>query len=124
MGLVILSLHDVNLAARYCDQVLLLFGDGETLAAAIRATFERRGTGIPSDVPPALGDAFAKDDDKRAQWRAFLRRGRLDNAPSNLHTVTERLAAFLMPPTRAAATGRRSPTPLPLMHANILPPTK
>ena len=30
--LVVLSLHDVNLAARFCDQVLLMFGDGETLA--------------------------------------------------------------------------------------------
>lgn len=29
--LVILSLHDVNLAARFCDQVLLMFGEGETL---------------------------------------------------------------------------------------------
>lgn len=30
---VIMSLHDVNLAARYCTQVLLLFGNGETLLA-------------------------------------------------------------------------------------------
>lgn len=27
----LMVLHDVNLAARYCDKVLLLFGDGETL---------------------------------------------------------------------------------------------
>lgn len=29
-------LHDVNLAARYCDKVLLLFGDGETLQGPAR----------------------------------------------------------------------------------------
>jgi len=27
----VMTLHDVNLAARYCDHVLLLFGDGEAL---------------------------------------------------------------------------------------------
>src|SRR2546427_268197 len=35
--------------------------DGETLAAAIGATFERRGTAIPTELPLALGDAFAGD---------------------------------------------------------------
>ena len=28
----LMSLHDINLAARYCDHILLLFGDGEYLA--------------------------------------------------------------------------------------------
>jgi len=78
--------------------------DGETVAAAIRATFERRGTAIPSELPLALSDAFAGDADKQAQWRAFLRRGHLDNAPANLTAVTERLAAFLLPAARAVAT--------------------
>jgi len=78
--------------------------DGETLAAAIHATFERRGTAIPTEPPIALGDAFGRDADKKAQWRAFLNRGQLDNVPANLADVTERLAAFLLPPARAAAT--------------------
>jgi hypothetical protein len=79
--------------------------DGETLAAAIRATFERRGTAIPTEAPPALDEAFAGDAVKEAQWRAFLRRGRLDNVPANLTDVTERLAAFLLPPASSAARG-------------------
>ena len=29
--LVLMSLHDVNLAARFCDNVMLLFGEGEVL---------------------------------------------------------------------------------------------
>jgi len=29
--LVLMSLHDVNMAARFCDEVILMFGDGETL---------------------------------------------------------------------------------------------
>jgi hypothetical protein len=61
--------------------------------------------GHSADVPPALGDAFARDGDKQAQWRALLKRGRLDHAPAELSTVTERLAAFLMPPARAGALG-------------------
>jgi hypothetical protein len=83
--------------------------DGEVLAAAIRATFERRGTPIPSELPLALGDAFAGDADKQAQWRAFLRRGHLDNAPAGLPAVTERLSAFLLPPASAAAKGEAFP---------------
>ena len=33
-----MSLHDMNLAARFCDQVLMLFGDGE-LPAAMRRRY-------------------------------------------------------------------------------------
>lgn len=29
--IVLMSLHDINLAARFCDKVLMLFGEGETL---------------------------------------------------------------------------------------------
>ncbi|MEX0900648.1 MAG: ABC transporter ATP-binding protein [Gammaproteobacteria bacterium] len=33
---VAMTLHDVNLAARFCDSLLLMFGDGETLLGATR----------------------------------------------------------------------------------------
>lgn len=33
-GTLMMSLHDINLAARFCDHLLLLFGNGETLAAS------------------------------------------------------------------------------------------
>jgi predicted nucleotidyltransferase component of viral defense system len=77
--------------------------DGETLAAAIRSTFQRRGTVIPTELPLALSGAFAGDADKQVQWNAFLRRGNLDDAPASLSAVTERLAAFVLPPAGAAA---------------------
>jgi len=83
--------------------------DGEILAAAIRATFKRRGTAIPGELPPALSNAFAGEADKQVQWRAFLRRGRLDNVPEGLAAVTERLAAFLWPPASAVARGGAFP---------------
>lgn len=34
--LVVVSLHDVNLAARFCSHALLMFGDGETLAGPVQ----------------------------------------------------------------------------------------
>jgi iron complex transport system ATP-binding protein len=35
---IVMSLHDVNLAARFCGQVLMLFGDGEVLYGPISET--------------------------------------------------------------------------------------
>lgn len=43
----------------------------DDLDAAIRATFERRGTAVPADRPPGLSDAVIDDDAKRTQWRAY-----------------------------------------------------
>jgi iron complex transport system ATP-binding protein len=37
---VLMSLHDINLAARFCDAVLMLFGEGETLFGAADATLD------------------------------------------------------------------------------------
>jgi predicted nucleotidyltransferase component of viral defense system len=43
----------------------------DELDAAIRATFERRKTGVPSDRPPGLSAEFVEDETKRRQWRAY-----------------------------------------------------
>jgi len=47
---------------------------------AMRATFERRGTTIPSDVPVGLTAEFAGDTARQKQWAAFLRRSGLEVA--------------------------------------------
>lgn len=52
--------------------------DGRTLVSAIRATFERRQTGLSMETPIALTDAFGSNIDKVTQWNAFVRRNRLD----------------------------------------------
>ncbi|MBK9578964.1 MAG: nucleotidyl transferase AbiEii/AbiGii toxin family protein [Fibrobacteres bacterium] len=44
------------------------------LEASVKATFERRRTGIPIDVPFGLSDAFGQDQSKLRQWKAFLNR--------------------------------------------------
>ena len=69
--------------------------DGERLSRAIAATFERRGTPIPEEMPDALSPAFAADATKQRQWAAFVRDLTTD-APS-LETIVNDLADFLMP---------------------------
>lgn len=43
------------------------------LRRAIAATFARRGTAIPAEVPDGLSDSFAADAGKQRQWDAFAR---------------------------------------------------
>jgi hypothetical protein len=67
----------------------------DRLAIAIAATFDRRKTPIPSDPPDALTDAFAADDTKVKQWKAFLEG--VEGEPLELKTVVDDLRAFLTP---------------------------
>ena len=53
--------------------------DGELLCRAIKATFERRRTKIPSDIPVALTEEFSRDAQKVKQWQAFVRKSNLDH---------------------------------------------
>ncbi len=46
--------------------------DDNRLARAIAATFARRGTNIATDLPDALTPAFAADEQKQRQGRAFV----------------------------------------------------
>ena len=68
---------------------------GDRLARAIAATFARRKTEIPQEVPDALTEAFASDPTKRQQWNAFRRD--LTEQSLELIQIVGDLAAFLMP---------------------------
>ena len=85
--------------------------DGETLTAAIRATFKRRRTALPTEIPLGLSDAFADDTGKQAQWRGFVKRSRLKE--TDLAPVLSALRDFLMPPTMAARAGTPAPRQWP-----------
>lgn len=50
----------------------------EELGAAIRHTFARRGTPIPTELPVGLTTAFVTEPMKQAQWKGFVRKSRLD----------------------------------------------
>ena len=74
--------------------------DPDRLAEAIAATFTRRGTPIPTDVPDGLKPTFYEDRGKTAQWRAFVEDVAVD--PGSLADVAAVLSDFLMPAARAA----------------------
>jgi hypothetical protein len=69
---------------------------GPTLAASLEGTFRHRGTAIPDELPLALTTAFMADPSRAVQWRAFLRRSRLDAEPDPAH-VAEAIQVFLWP---------------------------
>ncbi len=69
--------------------------DDDRLAQAIDATFARRETAIPTELPDALTPAFAADEQKQQQWRAFVEG--LSISPGKLDDVVEELSVFLMP---------------------------
>jgi hypothetical protein len=79
--------------------------DGQALVDAMRATFDRRRTRVPSDLPLALTPAFPASSEKQAQWAGFVKRNRLSSAPADLGQVVERLARFLVPVVTAAERG-------------------
>ncbi len=74
--------------------------DDDRLAQAIAATFERRKTTVPTELPDALTAAFAADEQKQKQWRVFVEDVAVDPGP--LAPVLEELGGFLMPRARRA----------------------
>jgi hypothetical protein len=77
--------------------------DRTTLAQAIRATFERRGTSLPEGVPLALSEEFGADTSRHKLWQAFVTKNDLD-APS-LEVVVAEVRDFLTDPLARAREG-------------------
>ena len=77
--------------------------DGPTLTKAIKATFKRRKTEIPSQIPLALTREFGHDNMKCIQWNAFIRKIGLEQGMPELLDVLMYLQEFLLPPMRAAS---------------------
>lgn len=75
--------------------------DGGVLSEAIVRTFADRGTEIVTP-PVTLTDDFARTETKRAQWRAFYTKGRVDHAPREFTEVVSEIAGFLVPVLEAA----------------------
>ncbi len=86
--------YDVWVLSRTYD-----FND-DRLARAVAATFERRGTALPTEAPEALSATFANDAAKQRQWQAFVRD--LGMEVLGLGGVVSALAEFLLPHARRA----------------------
>ena len=76
--------------------------DPATLAAAIAATFTRRGTALPTELPIGLSDEFANDQSRQALWVAFLKKNALPAVP--LTSVVTMLRTTLQSALRQAAS--------------------
>ena len=80
--------------------------DGEVVRRAVVATFDRRGTPLPDDVPTGLSPVFVDDPQKVALWNAFIGREPLLLNPGDLVAAVEDIVAFVMPPLVAAEKGK------------------
>ena len=79
---------------------------GAILAKAIAKTFANRGTPLP--VAPAVFDpVFTGDRVKITQWRAFLVKSKLNDAPATFTEVVAGLRSFLQPIATALHEQRR-----------------
>jgi hypothetical protein len=73
------------------------------LAAALRATFERRRTPLPDVSPLSLTPEYFERPDRQADWRAFARRSGVETG--TLEQACHRVAEFLMPVVERMRSG-------------------
>jgi len=80
--------YDVRLLSREFDF------DGTDLAAAVRLTFERRGTALPAEI-----DAFTEHfvEAKETRWAAFRKRLGQDHVPISFGEIVAQVDGFLSP---------------------------
>ncbi len=68
----------------YLDLVVIMERealDEPTLALAIAATFQRRGTALPNAPPVGLSDEFALDPTRNALWQSLLKKSDIVHRP-------------------------------------------
>ncbi|MHB1342481.1 MAG: nucleotidyl transferase AbiEii/AbiGii toxin family protein [Coriobacteriia bacterium] len=85
-----------------------VFFAGGDLTDSVAATFERRGTGVPSSRPAVLSDDYAKRPERMTQWSAFVTRLGVSGieAPDSLVDVVDDINVFIMPPAIAVSAGQ------------------
>jgi len=75
--------------------------DHDILAQAIAATFTRRETALPIQLPIGLTDEFANDPSRQSIWLAFLKKNQLAITP--LTNVVELIRTTLQPVLQQAS---------------------
>jgi hypothetical protein len=76
-----------------------------TLVEAVMATFDRRRTPVQADLPDALAAPYYADGTRASQWRAYVTRNGLSDAPADFAQVGDRIVAFLHPPWADLGSG-------------------
>jgi len=79
--------------------------NGDVLSRAITECFSLRGIEAVSK-PVALSSDFADDPSKTAQWRAFIRKNRIDSVNDDLGEVINTIGDFLSPVLGAISEGK------------------
>ena len=92
-------------SSQLANKILFFNFDGITLAKAMKKTFASRATSIPSQ-PFAFADELKSDPAKTTQWRGFIRKTRMDNAPSEFSAVVDYITVFLGPVAGALSSGK------------------
>lgn len=77
--------------------------DRALLIEAVRRTFERRRTPIPTEPPIGLTLEFWSQPGRDAQVKAFSKRARLEVTPESATELGLRVAAFAIPLLKAAS---------------------
>ncbi len=70
--------------------------NSKTLSAAIRGTFQQRGTEIQSS-PECFSEAFANNFMANTQWSSFIHKNQLAVAPNQFSEVVDQIRQFIMP---------------------------
>lgn len=83
--------------------------DSARLTAALRATFARRQTALPDQLPVGLAKDYFSDADRLRDWSAFARRAGVAESAGALPTTCDHIAAFIMPAVEWARTGATAP---------------
>lgn len=81
--------YDIWLTTRQFDF------DSKKLAAAIKATFKHRKTGLPSGKPIFPPEIYDEKSVQATMWKAFLKKSELKNAPDTLAAVATAIEEFL-----------------------------
>jgi predicted nucleotidyltransferase component of viral defense system len=76
--------------------------DGSLLTEAIAATFERRKTPLPDDVPVAFTKDFSSDTNISQRWRAFANKLKQSSDTPQLNQIIGELKDFLIVPLQYA----------------------
>ena len=69
---------------------------GKTLVEAIEKTFEKRRTLLTSE-PTIFNPSFMQDETKQVQWRGFINKAKLADAPESFENVAAGIKGFMQP---------------------------
>jgi hypothetical protein len=93
--------YDIWLLSRYFDF------SGTKLAGAIRQSFDRRGTALPSEIE-AFDQTFTEV--KQVQWTAFRKRIQQDHIPTSFGEIITLVDRFLRPIIVSISVGKPIPS--------------